>query len=515
MFHYFQKIKNLILQNNFERFFLENNNKIFLKKRSNNKNKKIILFQTPMDYYFVLFTRSIIFEKYSNYHLLGSWPYYVKPLKRRSNIIFEIFHYLKNIIFFIFLKKKWKKIYKKNNINLSEDYSSINIKSLLFSIKNFRKIYKKIKNKNSILKIKFKGVLIGDLLFDTYVRYRAKPYVIISDFFLKYIIFKSLVVFYNVTEFTKKNNIEIYFTSYASYVTHGLLVRIFIKKKIKVYSLSSYYGENYVTKLDSKRLQAKKNYNNLLIDFDMQKDKKKKINFSRKLLRQRFFGDGDRLTKYLDIKANYKVIDNTEFKYEGVVFLHDFYDAPREIGLKLFTDFYDWFQFLNYVVKKNGLNFAFKFHPNTKPESRLFNNYLKKEYDCNFLDSNISNISIFTNKKFKTGISVCGSVLYELIYFSKIPIYLSDNLISPLNIHKIPKNKNEYEKLIVNYNKIKINKKLITDMLKIYYMTVSDQSNLNFKIAKKIGLKDANYSNLKDIHKYFKKIEKEIIKSKF
>jgi hypothetical protein len=514
MIRYLKKIQKLLFKNSFEKKFLNNQENDFSKKFLSKNNKKIILFQTPMDYYFVLITRTIIFEKHLDSCLIGIWPYFINPLKKRSIILFEFFHYFKNVFFFLMLKAKWKKIYKKNNINLLENFSSYNLKSILFSIKNFKKITQQIKSKKDILKIKFEGIHIGDLLFDSYIRYRAKPYVNKNDFFLKYIIFKTLVVYYNSTNFIKKNNIEIYYTSYASYINHGLLVRVFLSNKIKVYSLSSYYGENYVTMLTSKRPHAKKNYNNLFLDFERQKNRRKKIDISRNLLKQRFFGDGDLLTKYIDIKPNYKPVNEKNFNYEGVVFLHDFYDAPREIGLRIFTDFYEWYEFLNYIIKKNDLHFAFKFHPNTKTESKVFNSYLKKNYDCKFLDPKISNLSIYKNKNFKTGISVCGSVLYELLYFRKIPIYLSNNLISPLNIHKLPKNKNEYEKLIVNYNKIKINNKMIIDMLKIYYMTVSDQSDSKCVIAKKVGLKDANFTNLNDIIKYFEKTEMELKKFK-
>lgn len=514
MLDYIKKIKNLIFKNSFEKNFI--NNQINLSSyavRKNKTDKKIILFQSPMDYFFVLLTRTIIAERHLNDRLIGSWPYYIKPLKKRFLIFFEFFHYFKNIILFWLIKIKWKKIYKKNNINLSKNFSSLNLRSILFSIKNIKKIIRTIKSKKKLLKLKFKGIYIGDLIFDTYIRYRAVPSVNINDFFLKYIIFKTLIIFYNSAEFIKKNNIEVYYTSYASYLNHGLLVRIFLAKKIKVYSLSSYYGENYITLLTDERLQATKNYNNLLKEFNNQKNQKKKINISKALLEKRFFGDGDRLTKYLDIKANYKFSKIKErFNYEGVVFLHDFYDAPREIGLRIFSDFYEWFEFLNYVIKKNDLNFAFKFHPTTKPESMVFNNYLKKEYNCNFLEPTISNMSIFTNKNFRAGISVCGSVLHELIYFKKIPIYLSNNLISPINIHKLPKNKKEYEKLIVNYKKIKISNDMIKDMLKIYYMTVNDQSDFECSIAKKINLKNMNSSNLSDINNYTKKINSKINK---
>ena len=74
---------------------------------------------------------------------------------------------------------------------------------------------------------------------------------------------------------------------------------------------------------------------------------------------------------------------------------------------------------------------------------------LKKKYrNITFLSKDYSNINIFKSKKFKVGISVSGSVLYELLYFSKVPLYLTKNLVSPLNIIPMAKTKKEYENLL-------------------------------------------------------------------
>jgi hypothetical protein len=291
-----------------------------------------------------------------------------------------------------------------------------------------------------------------------------------------------------------------------------LIVRIFLSKNIKVFALPKNYGNNYVNLLTKKFPYAKKNYSNLLSQFKNESQQYKKIEKAKFLLKNRFTNIGDNLTRYLKYKPNYKSKNNINFHYEGVIFLHDFYDAPHERGLRLFTDFYDWFEFLNFIVKKNNLNFAFKFHPNFKPESMKFNNYLKKKYNINFLDTEISNLSIFKSSNFKVGISVCGSVLYELLYFNKIPLYLSENLISPLNIHALPNNINEYEKLILNYKQIKIDKKAKSRMLSIYYMALQDQSYFDCTIAKKVKLKDSNFLDPRDFNKYLKKIEPEIKK---
>ena len=104
------------------------------------------------------------------------------------------------------------------------------------------------------------------------------------------------------------------------------------------------------------------------------------------------------------------------------------------------------------------------------------------------MPENISNTEIFKSQKFKVGISVCGSVLYELILFKKNIIYVSPNLVSPLNLIKLPKNKYDYQKLLINYRSLKkINQRDISNTYKLYHMLQEDQSYLNLEISKKLN----------------------------
>ena len=138
------------------------------------------------------------------------------------------------------------------------DFSKINLFSIYFAIKNFSKINNKLKNKKDILNIKIQNLYVGDLIYDTYVRYRAKPEVDINDIYLKFIIFYTLIIYKNINLYLDKNKPKIYYTSYSSYINHGLLVRVFISKNIKVVSLPRNYGNNYSNLITKKFPYAKK-----------------------------------------------------------------------------------------------------------------------------------------------------------------------------------------------------------------------------------------------------------------
>ena len=84
---------------------------------------------------------------------------------------------------------------------------------------------------------------------------------------------------------------------------------------------------------------------------------------------------------------------------------------------------------------------------------------------------------------------------------------MSPNLVSPLNLIKLPKNKYDYQKLLINYRSLKkINQRDISNTYKLYHMLQEDQSYLNLEISKKIKLKDLNFRNSSELNKFNKKI---------
>ena len=54
-----------------------------------------------------------------------------------------------------------------------------------------------------------------------------------------------MIIYKNINLYLDKNKPKIYYTSYSSYINHGLLVRVFISKNIEVVSLPRNYGNNY------------------------------------------------------------------------------------------------------------------------------------------------------------------------------------------------------------------------------------------------------------------------------
>jgi len=156
-------------------------------------------------------------------------------------------------------------------------------------------------------------------------------------------------------------------------------------------------------------------------------------------------------------------------KIKGVLFLHDFFDAPHDRGEKhLFADCYLWADFTINCIVSHNLEIAVKPHPNQVIENIKVINFLKKKYpQIYWVDINVNNLNLINKIDF--GISINGSILYELAFFNKIGISASTNPTTSFKIFKDPRTIKEYEYFLLNPEKARIKKKTTIDACKLYY----------------------------------------------
>ena len=180
--HFFKHI-NILLKSTFleksEIYFINYCTKNKRNSKKNYRKKKFILVQTPPDYYYLAYYKILISENFfSSYHLIGLWPYFQRPIRKRYFVI-EILHEVYNRFFDAIIFYKWKKLYRAIGI---ETIEKLNV-PLTFSKKFQINKYKKYLNKKNFLNFNINGINIGDILYDTYLRFRAQPTLFINDYF--------------------------------------------------------------------------------------------------------------------------------------------------------------------------------------------------------------------------------------------------------------------------------------------------------------------------------------------
>ena len=216
---------------NVQKTFIKHLNKYKVKWNSENKN--IILVQSVSDYQMCL-------QIAATSHLLAT--------SQKANIAFYSAEYTQpfNNSFLNYISKKPIKT------NLDNIFFSFASKLLYRNNQKFEnqklitelsnQLFFKLKNKNDVLTIEIDGVKVGDLIYDTYLRYANKPEVDVSDPFLKTLISQTFNIFFVTKQKMEQYNVVSLVSSYTTYIYHGIVVRLCLHKKIPVYTVGAYYS---------------------------------------------------------------------------------------------------------------------------------------------------------------------------------------------------------------------------------------------------------------------------------
>ena len=462
----------MIFLSKFRLWFFNNHEKnLFQKDSITKKNKKAYfsLIQCPQDeLFFNCFKEQIKNEPNSSfggvnpklgYPSFYGWILFIPHLLRRIHLLM--------------IRKKWNKIY--SSIGIDFFFHSDKL-PFVKKISNFWKAFVffiKLNDKNKLLEHTFKSIQCGELIYDSYIRFNKKPTLSISDPTLILYIqdcYNQICYFENLTS---KYKIKNYYTSYSTYIAHGIPVRVFLKNNINVYSYA-YFGEkNYnlrvkkLTKSDTAQVKPhwkfKKVFKNL-------ENKNKLYNEGLVKFRKRFSGEND--LDFMNINqydSNYSS-PKLEYKFDGVVFIGDFFDSQHVYRKMVFNDLYEWLIYTINISLKYDLNVGFKPHPNQLLGSKKIIDKIKMKYpDVKWIDPKTSNRLIF-NSGIGYGISVYGSVIPELAFNKITPICCADNPASDYNFMFEAKTVAEYKDILINPHKFKFKKNLMKQLGEYYYM---------------------------------------------
>lgn len=519
MFYYLNVLINLFYFDRNEKLFF---NSINFKNKKLSSNKEKIFLEVIPDYYHLSYYCCIFEERLQNCELIAYWPDVMKSETKKSSRYLNFFFKFRSNLFHYFLKRKWQKLYSR--LGVRKFYSFSEILSILSEeeknkIKNNSiNIFKKLKTKNNVLNIKLRNILLGDLIYDTYLRSTSNFTLNINDPILLKIIKNSEILITGIKKLILQENIKTLYLPYGSYIAHGAVARLGVSLNKTVYTSGNYQYNKKLSKNDLRHCENIHKFRNI---FNNLKNKNKRIKKSKNLVKDFFFSKSHRNIKelypymdYSSFRRKHKY-DKNRKKYDIAIFLPNFFETQREWGKIIFNDFYEWIIFTLDFFKRRNINIAIKPHPNSytihKENIELIKKLKKKYKQFNWLNSNTANRDIFN--QIKLAISPWGSVLWELAYFKIPSISIGDNPGKQYNLSYIPKNKKEYFDLLKNYKKLKCN----VSRLKIYefiYIYMLNNNDAYPTLARKIQLKKIDLTHsygLKIFIEKFKKIRKKNI----
>lgn len=272
------------------------------------------------------------------------------------------FGFLNKIKSFI-LKFKVKKIFASFGVSKFLDNNVSDHTALSYKLLNI--LMSEIKNKTDLLNLTIDGIWVGDIIYDQYLGQYKVPTVKLKSEELRKTLFEFCNLYYHWKSLFSKKNIKSVVISHACYFM-GLPGRMAIEYEIPVYqaNLQTIY---YLSK---KNIFPSSEFHSYKDKFEKLEDEKKKkgIMEARRRLNLIFEGNINidqfyiKNSAYSQNKISAKIIENKS-PIKILIASHSFYDAPNGLGKTLFSDFFEWLEFIGELSNKTKYEWYIKTHP--------------------------------------------------------------------------------------------------------------------------------------------------------
>jgi len=310
-----------------------------------------------------------------------------------------------------------------------------------------------LQSKDDVLALNIHNLPAGDLIYDTYLRFRPAPTVDIRDPFLLALISSAWEVAENYNEYLDTHKVRALLTSYTSYIHHGLPARICLARNIPVLSM----GRNdpllkQVTVDFPSHARAHFHYPQLFASLP---DHQSKREAGRAVLESRFQGQIDQATSYMRTSAFAggsvsKPFDDGDPRPRALVLLHCFFDSPHIYRDMLFPDFYEWLEFTLTTAARSNARFYVKPHPNAMPgNAAIVADFQRRHPHVTFLDAKTSNRAVIA-QGVEAIFTVYGTCAHEFPWFGIPAACAGDNPHIGYAFAQTAKSREEYAAWILN-----------------------------------------------------------------
>lgn len=357
------------------------------------------------------------------------------------------------------LNIKWRKIYE--HIGFKFAYSSTKL-NILFDFIDFGwavNTWRKLENNWELVALNIDGLLVGDLVNDSFLRFKPAASVKVSDPYLLMLIWQAKRDLRRAKRYFSNQQSKIFLTSYSSYIQHGIAVRVALSFNVAVYAFGNYQEfKKLLTKTDFFHTRNAYNYFN---DYHCLHDKAKitAIERAQFALGARIAGRIDAATAYMKRSAySVTVADVPDVKGAIVIFLHDFFDSPHVYPNMIFPDFWTWVCFTLDTLTSLDCRYFVKAHPNQIDLNVDVLANLNARYpQLMYIPNGITNKQL-VDAGIIAGVTVYGTVSHELAYLGIPTIGCADHPHISFDFCFTAKSLDEYRQLLLEVHKLSFDK---------------------------------------------------------
>jgi len=278
-----------------------------------------------------------------------------------------------------------------------------------------RRLWRRERLNPDIPALEVLNVRVGDLIIDSYLRFRPAPQFDMSDPFVVWLIWQAHRDIRRSRKYFRTRLPKVFLTSYSTYIDHGIAVRVALQEGVRVRSFGNFtqFGKE-LTHSDWFHTPDTARYRS---DFAALDRREERCAEAQKQLSFRLSGGIDPATSYMRASAYAgEAGPLPDVNGAVIVFLHDFYDSPHVYDGLIFPDFWAWASLTIDTLEVQGRNFFIKPHPNQIQLSDAALERLRRKYPAlPLLSSGVSNARL-ADAGMLCGVTVYGTVGHELAY---------------------------------------------------------------------------------------------------
>lgn len=334
-----------------------------------------------------------------------------------------------------------------------------------------RALWQSVQSQSDGLSLVVEGIEVGDLVVDSYLRFKPAPFFDVGDPFVRRLIWQALRDVRLGQAYFRSARPMLYLTSYSTYIEHGVAVRVALQAGVQVWSFGN-LGQ-FGKRLSLKDPYHTADFSHYRSSFEALEGQGQRLDDARERLEFRLSGGVDAATSYMRQSAYGQSVDDLPEGLDGavIIFLHDFYDSPHVYPEMVFHDFWRWICFTIEVLQKNGINFFLKPHPNQIALSDDALGRLRQRYpDLKWLPTGVSNVQL-AQAGIACGVTVYGTVAHELAYLGVPSIGCARHPHHTFDFCRTARTRDEYEGMLKTYALMPVPKEeMQRQALAFYYM---------------------------------------------
>jgi hypothetical protein len=275
--------------------------------------------------------------------------------------------------------------------------------------------WRALEDASALERLHIDGMHVGDLVIDTYLRFRPSPRIDIADRFLWSLLWQAHREVRLARGYLKAHRPRLYLTAYSTYLQHGITVRAALEADVGVLAFGN-------LQQFAKRLTAEDSFHTRDPRGDKERfaalaDQSERVAEAEQGLELRLGGGIDPATAYMSSSAYAGgAAEVPEVRGAVVVFLHDFYDSPHVYADIFFPEFWSWATFTIETLREAGLPFWVKAHPNQIAASGEVLTALRARYpEVRLLPPGVTNRQL-VDGGIACAVTMYGTVAHEMAY---------------------------------------------------------------------------------------------------